>query len=171
MLPSILNEHQIHPFNFYLDGDIRQGMRYQAELYGLAATFDKAQRTKAYDLANSLAASNCDAIVTVAKQYKVWIRLTASTYANWQHCISQSQISQSQISQSQISQSQISQSQISQSQISQPSVNQLPVNQPVLQLDGCVVSKAANVEASASRKIFCTLPHFFGSTFCPAFAG
>ncbi|MDX2228446.1 MAG: hypothetical protein NW220_02325 [Leptolyngbyaceae cyanobacterium bins.349] len=68
-------------------------MRYQTELYGLVATFERDQRIQAYDLANSCATAPCCAIVTVSTQYKVWIRLTSSEYACWQAYINQPQSS------------------------------------------------------------------------------
>lgn len=87
MLPTILNEHQIHQFTFYLDGKVRQGMRHNQEIFGLACTFDVKERLKAYELANVLTEAGCCAIVTVSTQYKIWIQMTPAGYVQWQQCV------------------------------------------------------------------------------------
>ncbi|MBF2028019.1 MAG: hypothetical protein IGS48_14850 [Oscillatoriales cyanobacterium C42_A2020_001] len=79
MLPLVLNEHQVHLFNFYLDGEIHLGMRHGVSLFGLVNTFAVSQRSEAYQCANKLAQAGRSVSITVSRQhYKVWIRLAAS---------------------------------------------------------------------------------------------
>ncbi|MDX2242682.1 MAG: hypothetical protein NW224_18495 [Leptolyngbyaceae cyanobacterium bins.302] len=87
MSPIILNEHQVHRFNFYLDGEIHQGIQHNNLLYGLAHIFNDKERLKAYELANSLTEANLRSIVTVSTRYHVWIQLSVASYAHWQECI------------------------------------------------------------------------------------
>lgn len=84
MLPKVLNEKQVHPFKFYLEGEVQQGMRHNGLLYALVGTFSLKERLKAYDVATQLAESDCRAVVTVSDQYCIWIPLTSSEYLRWQ---------------------------------------------------------------------------------------
>lgn len=77
MLPIVINEHQGALFNFYFQGEIRQGMRYMNALYGLAHIVQAGYRDAAYDIACQLAASGTSVVITVAKeQYKIWTNLS-----------------------------------------------------------------------------------------------
>lgn len=80
MLYLVLNEHQVTAFNFYLNDKIQQGMRYGFALYGLAYTFDPEMRLAAYNFAQQLIETDCSVVVTVGKNYKVWVGLKASEY-------------------------------------------------------------------------------------------
>ena len=92
MLPKVLNEKQVHPFKFYLEGEVQQGMRHDGLLYALVSTFSLKERLKAYDLATRLAESECRAVVTVSNQYSIWIPLTSAEYLRWQRCASNVQV-------------------------------------------------------------------------------
>ena len=94
MLPKVLNEKQVHPFKFYLEGEVQQGMRHDGLLYALVSTFSLKERLKAYDLATQLAESDCRAVVTVSDQYSIWIPLTSAEYHRWQQCATNVQVSE-----------------------------------------------------------------------------
>ncbi len=92
MLPKVLNEKQVHPFKFYLEGEVQQGMRHDGLLYALVSTFSLKERLKAYDLATQLAESDCRAVVTVSDRYSIWIPLTSAEYLRWQRCAATVQV-------------------------------------------------------------------------------
>ena len=83
MLSLVLNEHQVHLFNFYLNGEVRSGMRWGGTLYGLAHSVQTDLRLEAYRFANDLAETGCSVVITVAERYKVWVRLNATDYPYW----------------------------------------------------------------------------------------
>lgn len=77
-LPLTLSEELIYPFQWYLQGEIREGMRFQDEIYGLIARFDANQRTVAYELACELASGGGQVVVTVANSTEtrqIWLNL------------------------------------------------------------------------------------------------
>lgn len=79
MFPLVLNEHQVHLFNFYLDGKVRVGMRHGISLFGQVNKFAVSQRTDAYRCANELAQTGRSVSITVSQHhYCVWVRLTAA---------------------------------------------------------------------------------------------
>lgn len=84
MLYLVLNEHQVTAFNFYLNDKIQQGIRHGSALYGLAYAFDSDLRLAAYSFAQQLAESDCSVVVTVGKNYKVWVGLNAREYSHYQ---------------------------------------------------------------------------------------
>jgi len=76
LIPSVIIEEQVHSFNFYLGEEMREGMRYRNELYGLINSFDTGSRLQAYQFACELILSSAMVIVTVSKQrYAVWLNL------------------------------------------------------------------------------------------------
>lgn len=81
----VLDEDQVHYFNFYLQSAIRRGMRYGDKLYGLAYAFDKHCRRDAYRFAHDLTELDTSVVMTVTEQgYDVWLCLHASEYPHWQ---------------------------------------------------------------------------------------
>lgn len=94
MLPKVLNEKQVHPFKFYLEGEIQQGMRHNGLLYALVSTFSLKERLKAYDVATRLTESDCRAVVTVSDQYSIWVPLTSAEYLRWQQCATRTQVTE-----------------------------------------------------------------------------
>lgn len=84
-LPTVLNEHQVHLFAFYLHNSIRQGMRHQQELYGEAYRFNLDERLSAYAFASELIQTGCSVVITVSKQsYRLWVRLRSDEYPHWE---------------------------------------------------------------------------------------
>lgn len=79
MLPAILSEDSIRPFNFYRDGSVHQGMSYQQRLYRLIEQFKVCRRLQAYDLGCSLATQDNAVAITVSEHaYKVWVELRSN---------------------------------------------------------------------------------------------
>lgn len=78
-LPVILNAEDIHPFKFYWKDRIRDGARYQQEIYGLVYQCSSDSRLAAYHFACSLAEDGTAVIVTrQANHYSVWVSLKKS---------------------------------------------------------------------------------------------
>ena len=76
MLPIVVNEELVHRFNFYLNASVRQGMRHQGDLYGLAHDFSLSARLSAYQRACELVEEGVPVIVTAsALGYAVWVSL------------------------------------------------------------------------------------------------
>lgn len=84
MLPIVLNDHQVHLFNFYMGEKIRQGMRHKDGLYGLAQDFSAQMRLEAYRYASELAASGLPVVMTAsAHGYRVWVSLQVEHQTYW----------------------------------------------------------------------------------------
>ncbi|HEY9699973.1 MAG TPA: hypothetical protein V6D10_22130 [Trichocoleus sp.] len=84
MLPIIVHEHTIHPFNYYFQGDICQGMSFHKKLYRLLHSFEVEQQLYAQKFACSFAQCR-EIIVTVSEQhYRVWIDLSSEAKAQTQ---------------------------------------------------------------------------------------
>lgn len=83
MLPKLLTERMIHPFNFYVDGEVRPGMRYQSDLYGLFQEFKLEQRLDIYPIATELLQKGIPIVVTAFQQrYRVWVKMRSPTTLN-----------------------------------------------------------------------------------------
>lgn len=82
MLPLVLHEKLIHPFNFYWDDCVRTGMRYESELYELAEIFEPKSRLKAYQIACELADQEVLSVITVSPtKYRVWVSLRSPHFS------------------------------------------------------------------------------------------
>jgi len=82
MLPVVLSENVVNLFKFYMDGSIREGMRYNDELYVLAHKFPGSHWLKGYQIACELAASEKLVAITASDdRYAIWIGLRAPAYA------------------------------------------------------------------------------------------
>lgn len=76
MLPIILNDQAVHPFRFYLEGCLHEGISYQNSLYKLVKTFSKEEILNVRSYCRHLSRDRESVIVTVSqRQYKVWIDL------------------------------------------------------------------------------------------------
>ena len=76
MLPGVVPEQSVRPFNFYGDGDVKQGMSYQLQLFQLVQVFNAQQRSQAYMLGCDLADRGDRSMITASKSnYKVWVEL------------------------------------------------------------------------------------------------
>ncbi|WP_075598529.1 hypothetical protein [Leptolyngbya sp. 'hensonii'] len=84
MTPVILDEQLVHRFNFYFEGNIRQGMRHGCRLYGLVEQFNSRHRLNAYQLACELAEQGLPIVVTVSgSSYRVWLGLDSPSYPHF----------------------------------------------------------------------------------------
>ncbi|MBD2152964.1 hypothetical protein [Leptolyngbya sp. FACHB-16] len=71
-----VSEQIVCPFTFYLNGQLRQGIRYANELYALVQEFSPEQRSLAYQKATNLAEQGQTVVITVSSsQYQSWISL------------------------------------------------------------------------------------------------
>lgn len=81
MLPTVTREELVHPFSFYFENEIHQGMTYQGKLNFLVKTFSESHRDKAYELAIRLTRRNITSIVTVSSLvrptcYRIWVDMS-----------------------------------------------------------------------------------------------
>lgn len=81
MMPTVTREELVHPFSFYFEREIHQGMTYQGRLNFLVKTFSEANRDKAYEFAIRLARQNITSIVTVSSLvrpacYRIWVDMS-----------------------------------------------------------------------------------------------
>lgn len=85
MFPKLLTERMIHPFNFYVDGEVRPGMRYQNDLYRLFQEFKVEQRLDVYPIATELLQKGIPIVVTAFQQrYMVWVKMRSPATLNQQ---------------------------------------------------------------------------------------
>ncbi len=76
MLPIVISETLAHPFSFYLQASVFQGIRYQGELYGLISEFHVAERLKAYQRACEWVERGMTVIMTASSEhYAIWMSL------------------------------------------------------------------------------------------------
>lgn len=81
MLPVILLESQIHPFSFYFDSEMHQGMSHDKELYGLVDEFKVEQKFRAYHVACQFTSQgNQVVLASSASRYQIWISLRSPYY-------------------------------------------------------------------------------------------
>ncbi|MBC6481366.1 MAG: hypothetical protein GDA56_30030 [Hormoscilla sp. GM7CHS1pb] len=77
MLPVVLSENVVNLFKFYMDGSIREGMRYNDELYVLAHKFPGSHWLKGYQIACELAAMaapRCANGCATLRERRNWLR-------------------------------------------------------------------------------------------------
>lgn len=83
MFPKLLTEQMVHPFNFYVDGEVRPGMRYQNDLYGLFQEFRLEQRLDVYPIATQLLKEGIPVVITAFQQrYVLWVQMRSPTTLN-----------------------------------------------------------------------------------------
>lgn len=74
-LPSVTTENLIQRFNYWHRG-IRQGMRYNNELYTLLESYSSKERLKAYAVAHQHTEAGTIVCITVTgTSYCVWLSL------------------------------------------------------------------------------------------------
>lgn len=74
--PSLVSEHLVRPFKFWMDGHVQDGMRCSNELFRLHQTFESRRREQAFALAWALAEHNIQVVITTSgAQYRLWISL------------------------------------------------------------------------------------------------
>lgn len=72
----LINEAFVIHFNFWMDGQIRSGMRFRHDLFGFVAQFAGDRRQAAFDLAWDLSQRGKQVVVTTAaSSYTVWYNL------------------------------------------------------------------------------------------------
>jgi hypothetical protein len=79
----LINEQFVSQFKHWREGQMRTGMRFRNNLFESVATFDYRQRQQVFDLAERLAESGKEVVVTAAStRYTVWINLRAKSKAS-----------------------------------------------------------------------------------------
>jgi hypothetical protein len=73
--PMVIDECLISCFKYW-DGSVKQGMRYNQELYGLLQTYEADERLQAYTVAYNQAEQGNLICITVSKtSYRLWLGL------------------------------------------------------------------------------------------------
>jgi hypothetical protein len=81
ILPTVLPEHLVTHFTFYIQGQVRQGMRKQEKLYGLLKSVEGAQKMQIYQLAWALCEQGLPCILTLSEsRYAIWVPLRSPVY-------------------------------------------------------------------------------------------
>lgn len=76
MEPLLIAEGLVTQFNFWMNDQMQQGMRFRDELYRHAARFDRQHRYQAFEAASYLMLEGTEAIVTAGKDhYTIWVCL------------------------------------------------------------------------------------------------
>lgn len=76
MFYSVVSENLVQRFNFYLQGEIHQGMQHNCDLYGLVEEVEPKQRFKVFELAQALSSQAQAIVVTDADdRYRIWVSL------------------------------------------------------------------------------------------------
>lgn len=76
MLPLVIAESKIFVFKFWFDGDIKEGMCYQNELFCRLQQFDIHDRVQVYHLGCRLASQEVlIAFTASAEQCSLWVSL------------------------------------------------------------------------------------------------
>lgn len=79
-VPVVVDESQIHPFKVYLCDEIRTGMHYKQELYGLIREVDPWNRLDAYQLGCEMLSQGLPVLMTASrKRYALWVNLRHSS--------------------------------------------------------------------------------------------
>lgn len=85
----MIAERDAQFFNFYLNGSVREGLRFHQGLYGKVYGFTHADRDAAFNLAIELGEMGSQAMVTVSRDsYQVWVELRSF------ECVQRSAMSQ-----------------------------------------------------------------------------
>lgn len=72
----LINEAFVIHFKFWMDGQIRSGMRFRHDLFGFVAQFASDRRQSAFDLAWDLSQRGSQVVITTAAStYTVWYNL------------------------------------------------------------------------------------------------
>lgn len=84
MLPIVLSEQLIQPFNCFLSGSVRQAMRHDTEFYGLVDEFAMTKRMQAYQIACSLKQQKVPVVITASShRYAIWVNVRSPFYQQW----------------------------------------------------------------------------------------
>jgi hypothetical protein len=76
MLPLVLSHELVHPFKFWHNNELHEGMCSGKELYRLVEKFGTSDRQKAFGLAVQLAEQGSQICVTCLRaEYCVWVSL------------------------------------------------------------------------------------------------
>lgn len=83
ILPAIIPQQSVKPFNFYFSGKVCKGMNYQGKLYRFCHIFQGARRAEAFALACKLSAQGAETLITVSQEfYSVWLDLRSANSLN-----------------------------------------------------------------------------------------
>jgi hypothetical protein len=80
-IPTVVQESTGSVFRFLQQGKLREGTRFEEEVYGLIKQFNLVQRQQAYQVAWALTDQKVPFILTVSEvRYGVWVCLRSPTY-------------------------------------------------------------------------------------------
>jgi hypothetical protein len=80
-LLEIIEEHQVYPFRFLLHSEVRQGVRYKDNMYGLVSTFKLENDPRMLKLIAVLLDRSVPFIITHAiRRYAIWVNLKSPAY-------------------------------------------------------------------------------------------
>jgi hypothetical protein len=80
MLPLVLSHELAHPFKFWYENELHEGMCSGKELYRLVEKFAGHERQKAFGIAVQLAEQGCQICVTCMRaEYCVWVSSRSKT--------------------------------------------------------------------------------------------
>lgn len=89
MLPLVLSHELIHPFKFWHEQNLQEGMCFGKELYRLVGQFKADERQKAFSVAVELAEAGSQICVTCLRaKYCVWISLRSQNSGASQSSVS-----------------------------------------------------------------------------------
>ncbi len=72
----LINEQFVSQFKYWRDGQMRTGMRFRSNLFEHVTAFNSRQRTQVFDLAERLAKTGKEVVVTASPtQYTLWVNL------------------------------------------------------------------------------------------------
>ena len=78
-LPLLLSHQLVHPFKFWHNNQLQEGIRFGKELYCFVADFAANARQEAFSLAVTLAEQGTPVCITcMGAKYKVWVNLSTS---------------------------------------------------------------------------------------------
>lgn len=81
-LPSLINEQQVRPFNYYQDGAIFCAIAFQHKFYKRVCQFKPADRSKVYTIGCQLGEHGNDVVITASDtHYTLWVDLCADIAA------------------------------------------------------------------------------------------
>jgi hypothetical protein len=81
-IPTVVQEPSRSIFRFFQQGNLREGLRFESDVYGLIRQYTLIQRQQAYQVAWALTDQKVPFILTASeKRYGIWICLRSPTYS------------------------------------------------------------------------------------------
>jgi hypothetical protein len=81
-IPTVVQEPSRAIFRFFQQGNLREGLRFESDVYGLIQQYTLIQRQQSYQVAWALTDQKVPFILTASeKRYAIWICLRSPTYS------------------------------------------------------------------------------------------